>query len=398
MPEQAGGRGHRVAGDEAAALAGGPGIEVSARARLRKLQEIPAAGVQYVVGAPGLEVRAESSGQQGGRGGVEGGSDGLDGAALRGGAGEAFIPVGDGRGREGRVGVREVDLRLDALIADPESVATAGAERAAGHRRARHGHRRQVDRAVVFLQEGSGRRGGPLHAAGHQTAGTGGGTADEAHEIRRGDRILRDGAEEVDEHLAFAARVAAGDLAGRSVEVGAVRQVMVQEIRVGELLVAAVDGERRGQPTEEEARVVRIGDVPVARLGRVDAAGGPDAGPVTTLVRDRGGLVGVGERSRRYRGGRRRGHVRREHVRAHRDALVGAGHDLQLRDRDAGRGERVEARPQEAGVGLRETAFHLQERGEDDHHHDHRRHDGQRQHERETRTIGLHGEIGVKSQ
>ena len=170
----------------------------------------------------------------------------------------------------------------------------------------------------------------------------------------------------------------------------AVREVMVQEIRVDELLVAAIDGERRSQPAEEEARVMRVRDVPVARLGRIDAAGGPDAGPVTTLVRDRDGLVRVGKRSRRHRGGRRRGHVRREHVRAHGHALVGAGHHLQLRDRDAGRREGVEARPEEAGVALREAAFHLQEGGEDDHHHHHRCHDGQREYEGETRAIDSH--------
>ena len=105
VPEQAGGRGHRVAGGETAALAGGPGVEVTAGARLRELEEIPVAGGQDVVGAPGLVVRAEASGQQGGRGGVEGGGDGLDGAALRGGTGEAFVPIGHGGGGEGGVGV-----------------------------------------------------------------------------------------------------------------------------------------------------------------------------------------------------------------------------------------------------------------------------------------------------
>ena len=289
VPEQAGGRGHRVAGGEATALAGGPGVEVTAGAGLRELEEVPVAGVQDVVGAPGLVVRAEASRQQGGCGGVEGRRDGLDGAALRGGTSEAFVPIGHGGGGEGRVGVWQVDLRLDAFVTDPVSVAAAGAERAAGHRRTRHRHRREVDRAIKFLEEGRRRRGGPLHAAGHLAAGADGRAADQTHVVRRGDRVLRRqrtcSIEQVDEGLAFAAG-AAGDLAGRGVEVGAVGEVEGERVRVGELLVAAGDGERRSQPAEEEARVMRVRDVPVARLGRIDAAGGPDAGPITPLVMD----------------------------------------------------------------------------------------------------------------
>ena len=68
-------------------------------------------------------------------------------------------------------------------------------------------------------------------------------------------------------------------------------------------------------------------------------------------------------------------------VGAHGHALIRTHRGLQLADGDAGRGKGVETGAEIAGVALREAAFHLQERGEHDHQHHHRRHDGQREHE-----------------
>ena len=391
MPEQARRRAHRVAAGDGA-MPGRPLGELAAGSGPRQAEEFRRAGGGDVGGAPGQEVGAEVHRHQGRGGRRDRRRDGLDGAALRGRTGEAAVPVAEGGRRERRMGVRQVGLGLDAFVADPVGVTTPRAQRAAGQRGARERHGRQVDRAVEFLEQGARGGRGPLHAAGRRRAGHERRTPDEAHEVRRGEGVVVEvGVQEGDQLLAFAAG-AAGDLAGGGVEVRAVRQVEVERVDVRQFGVGAVGPRRRGQPAEEQARVVRIADAPVARLGTVDAAGGPDARPITLLVRDGARLAGVGIRAgNRHRSRRRaRQHLRRIHVRPHGHALVGAGELLELGHRDAGRGEGVETRPEIAGVTERQAAFHLQERGEDDHHHHHRRHDGQREYEGETRAFKSH--------
>ena len=168
--------------------------------------------------------------------------------------------------------------------------------------------------------------------------------------------------------------------------------------RAGELR-RGVLVERGRQPAEEEAGVRRVGDIPVADSARIGAARGPDASEVALLVMEFGALRGVVIRAIRATADRGYGRgivisggdlVVREHVRAHGHALVGAGELLQLADGDTSRSQGVEARPQVAGVALGEPALDLQERGENDYHHHHRSHDGQRQDEGETRAFKSH--------
>ena len=297
------------------------------------------------------------------------------------GAREAFVPIR--QSREGcaaaicRIDIGQVDLGLDAFVADPISEATIGAEiTSAGDGRTWHRHHRQVDGAVEFLQTSRRRRGGPLDTTGRRLSFYGGGSADQPDGV-----ASQAGAEGVDEFLAVAAQ-AAVDLA-RDVEVVPVRQVVVQRTLIDELGVGGVDERRRSQPAEEEARLMRVGDVPFAWLRAIGSARGPDASPITFLVRDARRLVRIGG----HRGcgiARRAGDIGGEHVRTHRDTLVGSDRLLQVPNGDASGSQSVELGALVAGVALGQAALDLKERGEHDHHQDERCHHGKRQNEGET--------------
>ena len=105
---------------------------------------------------------------------------------------------------------------------------------------------------------------------------------------------------------------------------------------------------------------MRVFHVPIAHLGTVDSARGPDAGPITFLVRNRAAWrCGV------YRGGGgggtvgTRGSAGVEHIGTHRDALIGARELLQLTDGDAGRSQGVKTGTHVARMALGQTAFDL---------------------------------------
>ena len=385
MPEQARGVGHRLAGGRAG-LALRPGGEAGDAHGFRQLESLRITGRgRDVLGAPGVEVEArreDALGVDAFADGIARSADGADAVALVRGGRKSFVPIilrepGAAAGRGVVVG--QVDLGLHAFVADPESVASVRAERRrVGVGRARHRLRAGVDGAhVVALQ--AGEAGGQVERA----------VGDERDELGRVevDRI----AEVIDQGLGLR-----GAGRGDDTTVGDVREVGVVRDEVGgraRKFLHRVDVERRGQPTEEEARVRRVAHVPVAHARSVGAAGRPHAGQVALLVREAtaGGRVVVrAVRTAADRGGRRGVVVAHgdvvvgEHVGAHGHALVGAGELLELGHGDAGRGEGVETRPQIAGMALRQAAFDLQERGEDDHQHHHRRHDGQREHEGET--------------
>ena len=122
------------------------------------------------------ESRAEAGRHERSGHGVDRGRDGFERATLGGGAGEAFIPVGQSRqgstGSARGVDVWKIDLGLDAFVADPVSEAALGAETCAGASgRARHRHGGEVDGSVELLDDGRGRRGRPLNGARRWLAG-----------------------------------------------------------------------------------------------------------------------------------------------------------------------------------------------------------------------------------
>ena len=137
MPEDFDGLIHRIAGGDAALL-GRPRGEAGHADGLGELVGLRVAGgIADVLGAPGFKVEA---GREGALGvdafldRVSGAADGAEGVALRRGARETLVPRFSGEKRATRSGcviVREIDLRLHAFVADPESVAAVGAERLA---------------------------------------------------------------------------------------------------------------------------------------------------------------------------------------------------------------------------------------------------------------------------
>ena len=149
--------------------------------------------------------------------------------------------------------VGKVDLGLDAFIADPVSEATLGAQARAGTGgRARQRHGGEVDGTVEFLDDGRGRRGGPLDGAGCWLAGDRWRTADETH-VRDGRSGERREAEirvqRVDQELSFAADSARNLTV--CAEVIAIREVVVEFVRVDEFGVAGIRPDGGGQPAEE---------------------------------------------------------------------------------------------------------------------------------------------------
>ena len=134
MPENLDGLVHRIARGDAALL-GRPSGEARHTDGLGELIGLRVAGgIGDVLRAPSVEGEA---GREGALGvdafldWVAGAADGADGVALRRGAREALVPRLGGEeraARSGRVIIRQVDLGLDAFVADPECIATVGPE------------------------------------------------------------------------------------------------------------------------------------------------------------------------------------------------------------------------------------------------------------------------------
>ena len=227
MPEQAVRQGDGVAGGLAADVAR-PGVDVAAGPRPRQSEVFPGGqGIgdrgEDVQVAQAEVIGVEIGGHQRGRR-AEGRRDGLEGAALGGGTGEALVPLRQAwQGRPGVAGgvdIRQVDLGLDAFVADPVSKTSVDAEASpAGDGRPWQRHRRKVDRSVEALLAGRRRRGRPLDAAGGRLAVHRGGAADESYEVA-GQR--QRGPEGVDQRLAVTDRLAVAS------EIISVRQVIVQ--------------------------------------------------------------------------------------------------------------------------------------------------------------------------